>query len=475
MTLKVRSADPDPDPDPGPRPAGCQLWMQSIHNQYGHLSYPALQNVFETRAWWPTMERDLHSFIAACPNCQVHQRQRRGQEREYGQLVTDSNIQPFQRWGIDLIGILPKTRQGNKWIITAIDYATGWPIAKALPSATEEEVAEFIFQEIYMHYGAPEEIFTDGGKNLWGSVVESYLKKISTHHHGTSPYHPRTNGKVERLNGILGSMLGKFLMGKPTKHWDLYLDQALFACRVRTNTTTKTSPFYLLYGKHPHLLGDVTKALPNDATPEGHEERVRMVQSQRMEAMRATYERAERDKRSRDELVRPHDLEAGQWVLVRHENPQKFESKWFGPYQIAEKMILGTYRLHDPSGREFGALVHGNRLVPAAISSADELKTLWAASSTKDAFRRQNITPELMPATEENTKALEQHLLEEDVEDPPVLQAPAPPPIGQKGDGDKHRFILRLPVRQIRERAALEEAMNPRPPKRRKTTTPSRR
>jgi hypothetical protein len=143
-------------------------------------------------------------------------------------------------------------------------------------------------------------------------------------------------------------MLGKFLMGKPTKHWDLYLDQALFACRVRTNTTRETSPFYLLYGKHPHLLGDVNKALPNDATPEGHEERLRIVQSQRMEAMRATYERAERDKRSRDkrsrdELVRPHDLDAGQWVLVRHENPQKFESKWFGPYQIAEKMILGTY------------------------------------------------------------------------------------------------------------------------------------
>jgi hypothetical protein len=137
-------------------------------------------------------------------------------------------------------------------------------------------------------------------------------------------------------------------------------------------------------------------------------------------------------------------------------------------------MILGTYRLHDPSGREFGALVHGNRSVPAAISAADELKTLWAASSTKDAFRRQNITPELMPAIEENTKALEQHLLEEDVEDPLVLQVPAPPPTGYKGE-DKPRFILRLPVRQIRERAALEEAMNPRPPKRRKTTTPSRR
>ena len=55
---------------------------------------------------------------------------------------------------VDLIGRLPKTMDGNRWIITAIDYATGWPIAKAIPKATEEVIAEFIYDEIYMHYGA---------------------------------------------------------------------------------------------------------------------------------------------------------------------------------------------------------------------------------------------------------------------------------------------------------------------------------
>jgi hypothetical protein len=98
-----------------------------------------------------------------------------------------------------------------------VDYAIGWPIAKAVSEATEEAIAEFIFTEIYMHYGAPQEIFTDGGKNLWGGVVTEYLKKIAIHHAGTSPYHPRTNGRVERLNGILGGMISKFLLGKPTK------------------------------------------------------------------------------------------------------------------------------------------------------------------------------------------------------------------------------------------------------------------
>jgi hypothetical protein len=238
------------------------------------------------------------------------------------------------------MGRLPKTNDGNQWIITAIDYATGWPIAKAIPKATEETIADFIYDEIYMHYGAPQEIFTDGGKNLWGGVVQKYLEKMRTLHKGTSPYHPRTNGKVERLNGIIGTMLGKLLLNKPTKLWDLYLDQAVFACRIRTHTTTKISPFYLLYGRHPHLLGDHNVASPNDAEPAPHEERLKLLQSARKEAAIATYERALKDKGAQDELVKPHKFQEGEWVLVRHENPLKFESKWFGPYQVVQKMLL---------------------------------------------------------------------------------------------------------------------------------------
>jgi hypothetical protein len=58
----------------------------------------------------------------------------------------------------------------------------GQPIAKALPAATEDAITEFIFHEIYMHYGAPQEIFTDGGKNLWGEAVQAYLAKIKMVH-----------------------------------------------------------------------------------------------------------------------------------------------------------------------------------------------------------------------------------------------------------------------------------------------------
>src|SRR6266496_4722974 len=322
-------------------------FMENMHTQFGHLSYVGMANAVETRGWWPGMDSDIRQFIAACPNCQIGQRRRTNQEKEYGQLVSDPFIQPFQRWGIDLIGILPKTASQNRWIITAIDYATGWPVAKAVPRGTEDVIADFIYNEIYMHYGAPQELFSDGGKNLWGGVVQAFLKKIGMVHKGSSPYHPRMNGKVERLNGILEGMISKLLFGKHTKLWDLYLDQALFACRIHTNQTTKTSPFYLLYGQQPHLLGDPHKALPITAqmAPTIATTRLEGVKSARQEAAIVTYERAIKDKGTRDELVNLHVLDEGQWVLVRHESPHKLESKWFGPYQIIEKKLLGTYRL----------------------------------------------------------------------------------------------------------------------------------
>ena len=89
----------------------------------------------------------------------------------------------------------------------------------------------------------------------------------------------------------------------------------------------KTSPFYLIYGRQPHLFGDVNKALPNDTTPEGHEKRIKLLQSARAEAMIAAYEHVFKDSSYRNELVTPHHLDIGDWVLVHHETLNKFELK----------------------------------------------------------------------------------------------------------------------------------------------------
>ena len=87
---------------------------------------------------------------------------------------------------------------------------------------------------------------------------------------------------------------------------------------------------------------------------------------------------------------------------------------------MVQHMLLGTYRLHDPNGRELQALVHGNRLIKANIRTTEELRELWASPATKDALRRRNIQTELVPSEPENTRILEKYLFDlgEDEPDP---------------------------------------------------------
>ena len=58
-------------------------------------------------------------------------------------------------------------------------------------------------------------------------------------------------------------MLTKYTNGQLSK-WDEYLDQAVFACRIRNHIATKKSPFYLVYGCQPRIPGDTTQPKLSD-------------------------------------------------------------------------------------------------------------------------------------------------------------------------------------------------------------------
>src|SRR5437773_10660998 len=59
-----------------------------MHEEYGHLSQRGMRDLVWTRAWWPKLDQDVQEFVKSCPNCQIAQRQRPGQDREYAQLPT---------------------------------------------------------------------------------------------------------------------------------------------------------------------------------------------------------------------------------------------------------------------------------------------------------------------------------------------------------------------------------------------------
>ena len=77
----------------------------------------------------------------------------------------------------------------------------------------------------------------------------------------TTPYHPQSDGMVERFNRTLLNMLS-IAVGENEKSWDLQLPFILLTYRTSVHDTTGASPFELMYGREVHLPEDVMFALP---------------------------------------------------------------------------------------------------------------------------------------------------------------------------------------------------------------------
>ena len=169
-----------------------------IHSGLGRFGEKATLDLMKERVWWPRMARDVKLFVSGCPECQKNKPDPLGHKKEKLHPLQPAPG-PFQRWALDFIGELPTTRNNNKWIITGICHTTNWPIARAVPDAREETLANFIYEEIFMRFGCPVEILTDRGSNFMAGTLNAYLRKQKTKHLVTSAYHPRTNGKNEKI------------------------------------------------------------------------------------------------------------------------------------------------------------------------------------------------------------------------------------------------------------------------------------
>ena len=84
------------------------------------------------------------------------------------------------------------------------------------------------------------------------------MERFKIKHLLSTPYHPQTNGLVERFNRTLCESLAKLV--KQTNEWDKYIAPVLFAYHSSKQATTKLTPFYLTYGREAVLpVDDLTQ------------------------------------------------------------------------------------------------------------------------------------------------------------------------------------------------------------------------
>ena len=95
---------------------------------------------------------------------------------------------------------------GKRYILVICDYAIRYPEAVALRTIDANAVAEELL-EFFSRVGVPEEILTDQGTNFTSQLLSEVYRLLKVKPIRTTPYHPQTDGLVERFNGTLKAML----------------------------------------------------------------------------------------------------------------------------------------------------------------------------------------------------------------------------------------------------------------------------
>ena len=104
------------------------------------------------------------------------------------QIVTVSS--PMQKVAIDILGPLPITLAGNKYILVAADYFSKWIEAYATT------IARKLLDEMFCRFALPEKLHSDQGRQFEAEVTTQLCQFLQIEKTRTTPYHPQSDGLV---------------------------------------------------------------------------------------------------------------------------------------------------------------------------------------------------------------------------------------------------------------------------------------
>jgi transposase InsO family protein len=123
---------------------------------------------------------------------------------------------PFAQWGLDQVGPLPKSSQGSHtYLLVTVDKFSMW--IEAVPVTNQEAIMAIkFFESIIYRYGVPNSIITDNSTNFTSGEFQEFAKELGIKIKYASVALPKSNGQVEKVNGLVCAGLKKRLL-RPLK------------------------------------------------------------------------------------------------------------------------------------------------------------------------------------------------------------------------------------------------------------------
>ena len=141
-------------------------------------------------------------------------------------------------------GDLPRTKKGNKYLLTIVCNVSRWIHAVSLKNLKAETVADELI-DFFSYAGFPQCIKADNFQTFKGELFSALHKKLGVEMLFSAPYHSQSHGSIERANKTLEEILRKFLADH-TRDWDTLIPYLLLLCeksQTKVQSTVQHSSF----------------------------------------------------------------------------------------------------------------------------------------------------------------------------------------------------------------------------------------
>ena len=291
--------------------------IKTYHDDVGHPGIEKTITDISSRYIWPSLDRDVSNFVKTCHKCQISKPNLKPKQPPLGESETPS--QPFEYLAFDLIGPLPTTDNENKYAIVGLDLFTKRVYAAPLPTKHAEFVLAEIERIVFSNPFPPKTILTDNGTEFAG--LQQFCHQYNIRHSQSPPYHPQTNGAVERMNQTLKQRLFEV---DEEETWDERLSRIVHAINCSKNAVTQSTPFQLETGFRGRNMQDQIEitAEPSQNIQDLHKSALERI----------LMEKASRVERKQNPKFVPFSV--GDLVLAKN-HTQKFP-RYTGPYVISK-------------------------------------------------------------------------------------------------------------------------------------------